>query len=730
MKKFFSKILISLFVLGFFLAPVSLNIVNNQKISVSEKKIFAQGSADFVGDPNRNLVKAVEAARAENSEEDFGCSANPLTWFSGCIVLLFYWIATALASAVTVSATLLDWFIFYSTNSSAYKSNFIEAAWGTVRDIANIFFLLGLLYVAIKIAVGSGVSEAKGQIAKIIIMALLVNFSLFATQVIIDASNILTKVFYNQVEPLDKAGNKLEKDTEPKSISVVLANKFQPQNILNDRSQNNLGVKFLIVLIVIALCLYMIYLFLSVAFLFLGRVVSLWISMIFAPIAFMSRGIGAKIPGLSWGEWLSTLISSAMMAPIFVFFLYIILLLGDAVGLSQITANQNLNWLHTIVSVVVPFAIIFTLLMKAKALAVKYSGDIGNTVSKIGFAATALTLGGAAAGGAAIGRNTFGAVAKYSKTEYDTTRGKDMKIRENLKEQWNKKDFWGKAGMLTSSIYGGGAAKIIGKGLAATTAERLTTKTRDNTGKVQQRTKLGDILASSKDKKHEAEILQKKISEKAGDIHASKDAKWSDLNDDQKKVIKNSLNEDLIAKEVYGVAFAKLTNREEIKAVKVAAENATTNRLDPEKIDFVLRDKNQQVVKRDADGINGADHIIKSATKEGKTWDNIKSEAVYSAANGSWDIRDISKLSSKQLTMVIGLLAGIAGILRAGMKKVDIDPGTGQKDFLKDLSSVISTAVKSAGAGSFGGGGGGGHDDHGHGGGGHDDHGHGGGGHH
>src|SRR3990167_4837671 len=87
-----------------------------------------------------------------------------------------------------------------TVNSTFLDSSFVSKAWGVVRDLSNIFFILILLYIAVKIILDLGGSEAKKMIAKVIIIALLINFSMFFTHVVIDSSNILALVFYNKLD--------------------------------------------------------------------------------------------------------------------------------------------------------------------------------------------------------------------------------------------------------------------------------------------------------------------------------------------------------------------------------------------------------------------------------------------------------------------------------------------------------------------------------------------------
>src|SRR3989338_11385480 len=76
----------------------------------------------------------------------------------------------------------------------------IDTAWKTIRDVANMGFIFVLLYAAIKTILGMGDNTQK-LIVNIVVVAILINFSLFFTKVVIDASNVLSTFFYDAIAP-------------------------------------------------------------------------------------------------------------------------------------------------------------------------------------------------------------------------------------------------------------------------------------------------------------------------------------------------------------------------------------------------------------------------------------------------------------------------------------------------------------------------------------------------
>ena len=348
-----------------------------------------------------------------HSTDSFGCQILPSPNVAGCVAQLFYdlWIVTALIARL--GGHFLDFFVYYSTNSSSYTNEFVSQAWGAVRDIANIFFIIALLYVAIKTILGLNVTDNKKIVGAVIIIGLIINFSLFTTKVVIDGSNILAKIFYNNITSKDatqKNADGTQKDATggggEKSISVGLVDKFNPQDIaMTVYKTEGVGYFIFITLLLMAITLYTAYIFFSVAVLFVARVVSLWISMIFSPLAFVSYAVPFEIPGFGHKEWWGNLLKNAFLAPIFVFFLYIIVLFAGFLGNTYPTGDSV--WAK-LLNVTVPFAILFMLLKMAKDLAIKYSGEMGAALMKGAQMVGGLALGAATGGAALAGRATLG----------------------------------------------------------------------------------------------------------------------------------------------------------------------------------------------------------------------------------------------------------------------------------------------------------------------------------
>src|SRR3972149_11633388 len=154
-----------------------------------------------------------------------------------------------------------------------------------------------LLYAAIKTILGTG-SDTKNLIVKIIVVAILINFSLFFTKVVIDASNVLAIAFYDAIVP----------------------GAFDDIGVIN--------------LLIAA------FIFFAVALMFIIRYVILILVLILSPLAF----IAFVLPQLEKykAQWIDALVGQAFFAPIYFMLTWVTLhVLGGITSAFGATDNPR-----------------------------------------------------------------------------------------------------------------------------------------------------------------------------------------------------------------------------------------------------------------------------------------------------------------------------------------------------------------------------------------------------
>ena len=78
-------------------------------------------------------------------------------------------------------------------------SNIINEGWRVVRDLVNVVFILGLIMIGLAMILRLENYGNRRMVAKLIIMAVLVNFSLVIGLAILDVANAMTNTFLGPV---------------------------------------------------------------------------------------------------------------------------------------------------------------------------------------------------------------------------------------------------------------------------------------------------------------------------------------------------------------------------------------------------------------------------------------------------------------------------------------------------------------------------------------------------
>ncbi len=295
---------------------------------------------------------------------------------------------------------------------SAFQSAFITEGWGLMRDITNMVFIFAMLYIAIAtiLQLGAG-RNTKALIMNIIMVALFVNFSLFLAQVVIDGANLLAYEFYKALT------------ASPQGLAAIFLTGFDPQQLLGTRSFNNWVTEYnqsntvLVVLylfggVVQFVAAYMIF---WAAFLFIGRIVILWILMILSPLAFAAY----IIPGTQgwFKKWWDNLLNQAFVAPIFLFFFFIfaLFLQSGLKGVLTETASRagGGGVIEAILKVSLGFSLVVAFLVVALRMTKTYAGEAGAWATKLSGTAIGFAAGGL--GGAVLGAGGGGRVAQLAR---------------------------------------------------------------------------------------------------------------------------------------------------------------------------------------------------------------------------------------------------------------------------------------------------------------------------
>jgi len=187
---------------------------------------------------------------------------------------------------------------------------FVGAGWTLTRDLANMFFILVLVFIAIATILRIRDYEAKKALPRLIIMALLINFSPVIVGIIVDFFNILMNFFLSSITSTMLGwGN----------IFGNLSNYFG--QLMSGSTAADQGRTVAYGIALTGFYLFGALIFVLIAIIFLFRVIAIWTLVILAPIAFW----GYILPATKgwWSIWWKQLLQWSFIGLILAFFLYL-----------------------------------------------------------------------------------------------------------------------------------------------------------------------------------------------------------------------------------------------------------------------------------------------------------------------------------------------------------------------------------------------------------------------
>ncbi len=229
---------------------------------------------------------------------------------AGWFVSALSWIMLTIANiALQLTIFFLRFFIMLASYNNFIDVDVVQLGWIMVRDLANMFFVIALLVIAFGTILGLEEYEWKKNLVKLILSAIVINFSNLIAQLIIDVAHVFTITFLNAISATAGGNviNMLKLDQVTKlatgdtgSIELELFGASVLAMLFALMAAAAMG-SYLVVMMV--------------------RVVALWGLIIMSPLAFV---LGVLPKTKSYAEkWWSEFSKYVIVAPIMVFFLWL-----------------------------------------------------------------------------------------------------------------------------------------------------------------------------------------------------------------------------------------------------------------------------------------------------------------------------------------------------------------------------------------------------------------------
>jgi hypothetical protein len=276
MKSFFAYIFIAIVIVGVF-APTKLTLAADP-ISSSAALGARIGLSAYAGDCQTD----------PDPTDSIMCFIG---WLGYILLKLAAWLLEIAGWLLNYSIkwTIVDW------AKNVGQMTGINIAWKFIRDLMNICFIFFLVYYSIKLIIGQ---ETRQHIYKfigmIVLVSLLINFSLFITKVIIDASNVATIGMYQTILGGQKDPDVGLSDAYQQNLGLTNFYGASGFKSFSDANGSSGQKMFFIGLIGSVLFVITAFVFFAVFIMFLIRYLVLIFLLMFAAVGFM----GMVVPGM------------------------------------------------------------------------------------------------------------------------------------------------------------------------------------------------------------------------------------------------------------------------------------------------------------------------------------------------------------------------------------------------------------------------------------------------
>ena len=327
-------------------------------------------------------------------------------WLLGFVGMFFNWV---------ILVTVFQYSTYFGNSEG------ILLAWSILRDIGNIILLFGFIFIGLQTILNIGHFSVGRALPRLVIFAILINFSLFISEAIVDISNVFSASFYTYAGDYDCTTTASNTECTDRGIAGKLIQAAGISGILDfGEFGNNFaeiwgapdGIQMFV--LYAGMCIFLIVMMITLgaaAIMFMIRAITLMLLLVVSPLGFA----GMAIPQFEEQskKWWKMLINQSFFAPIYLLLIFVGLKIMEGAqdvfnsgGTSLLSALGSTN--VTAGGIFILFALMIGFMIAAQRMASSF-GAMGasfavNTSSKIVGRATLGTAG-------FIGRRTVGRAA-------------------------------------------------------------------------------------------------------------------------------------------------------------------------------------------------------------------------------------------------------------------------------------------------------------------------------
>lgn len=236
-------------------------------------------------------------------------------------------VAVVLSKLVIVIIQVLIPVMLYNNFSN---SPVVTAGWAIVRDTVNMFFVIVLIAIAFGTIFGNSRFKWQQQMTKLMIFAIVINFSKTLCGLMIDIGQVIMLTFANAIREI-AAGNFVQMlgmgDVYSLSTNNEIFNSAATDSNATGPKAFDWFASSLASVIMMFIVLTTMLMLLAIL---MYRVVMLWILIVISPIAWFVGGAKGLINSSAYEQWWKKFICLVAIGPVLTFFLWLTLVVAGS----------------------------------------------------------------------------------------------------------------------------------------------------------------------------------------------------------------------------------------------------------------------------------------------------------------------------------------------------------------------------------------------------------------
>lgn len=215
------------------------------------------------------------------------------------------------------------------------SSPVVGAGWSIVRDTVNMFFVLVLVAIAVGTIFGSDRFQWRQQVVRLMVFAIVINFSRTLCGLMIDVAQVIMLTFANALK--DIAGGNFIQVFGLKDLISISTSSDRMQALAGGAGEQALNAfdYFTAGVMSVFLMLIVFVVVLMLTAILVYRIVALWVLIVIAPLAWFLGGAKGVVSSDAYAEWWKNFKCYLLIGPVLTFFVWLTLAVAGAGNIAN-----------------------------------------------------------------------------------------------------------------------------------------------------------------------------------------------------------------------------------------------------------------------------------------------------------------------------------------------------------------------------------------------------------